>query len=274
MVPTEEAWPQVMSTATVAAASGYSVQQVRDLEALGVIPAATRAPNGYRQFAAEHVRGLRAYRDLARAVGAVEARRVMRQIYNEPPDVAAALICEFHTGLNREREQTLAARSALQSISAETMTDDAPTDADAMTITELSRAIGVKASTLRFWESAGLVTPDRISTRSGTARRYPVAAIREARITAALRAGGYRAPDVRKAIDAVRKLTDVAGSLAALDARLEAIAERAFALFRASAVLAESVELQRYSVTPSWVPRDRKLLVSGSHLPQIERTFR
>ena len=76
-MPTEEAWPQVMSTATVAAASGYSVQQVRDLEALGVIPAATRAPNGYRQFAAEHVRGLRAYRDLARAVGAVEARRLV-----------------------------------------------------------------------------------------------------------------------------------------------------------------------------------------------------
>lgn len=96
---------------------------------------------------------------------------MMRQIYNEPPDVAAALICEFHTQLNREREQTLAARSALQSISAETMTDDAPTDADAMTITEMSRAIGVKASTLRFWESAGLVTPERISTRSGTA--YP-----------------------------------------------------------------------------------------------------
>ena len=241
MVPTDEAKPQTMSAATVAAAAGYSVQQVRDLEALGVIPAATRAPNGYRQFAAGHVRGLRAYRDLARAVSAVEARRVMRQIYNEPPDVAAALICELHTRLNREREQTLAARSALQSISEEAMTDDAPTDADAMTITELSRAIGVKASTLRFWESVGLVDPERIATASGTARRYPVAAIREARITAALRAGGYRLFDVQEAITAVRKLADVAGSLVALDARLEAIAERAFALFRASALLADII---------------------------------
>ena len=37
-----------LRTADVARATGYSLQQVRDLERLGVIPPAERAGNGYR----------------------------------------------------------------------------------------------------------------------------------------------------------------------------------------------------------------------------------
>ncbi|GED98696.1 MerR family transcriptional regulator [Gordonia crocea] len=237
-----EALPPAMTTATVAAAAGYSVQQVRDLEALGVVGPAARTGSGYRQFSPEHVRGLRAYRDLAHAVGPVDARRALRQIRRDPPDRAAALVGEFHSRLNREREQTLAARAALESISAEAATDAPPAAGDAMTITELSQALGVRASTLRFWESVGLVAPERVPTAAGTARRYPVRAIREARITAALRAGGYRIPEVMQAITAIRELPDVATSLAALDARLQAISQRALALLRAGALIAEIIE--------------------------------
>jgi DNA-binding transcriptional MerR regulator len=98
---------EALSTAAVSAAAGYSAQQVRDLEALGVIPAAHRAGNGYRRFSAVHVRDLRAYRDLARAVGPVEARRAMREIRFLPSGQAAALVCSFHSRLNRERDQAL-----------------------------------------------------------------------------------------------------------------------------------------------------------------------
>jgi len=231
-----------MNTTAVAAASGYSVQQVRDLEALGVIPAAARSHNGYRQFDAAHVRSLRAYRDLAHAVGPVEARRAMREIRLQPPGQGAALICGLHTGLNDEREQALAARSALKAIPAEAATDAEPAGGDSMTITELSQALGVKASALRFWEKAGLVAPERVSTRSGTARRYTLTAIREARIAAALRAGGYRIPDVQRAITAVRDLDDVSHTLAALDTRLAAITHRTLALLRAGAHLSGIIE--------------------------------
>jgi DNA-binding transcriptional MerR regulator len=230
-----------LSTAEVVAATGYSAQQIRDLEALGVIPAAVRAGNGYRRFSTTHVRDLRAYRDLAYAVGPVEARRAMREIRTLPSDEGAALVCSFHARLNDEREQALAARRALEAIRREESTDAEPVDADSMTITELSRALGVRASTLRFWEQMGLVAPERIAARAGSARRYHVAAIREARITAALRAAGYRVPDVRRAIAAVRKLQDVSDSLEALDDRVNAIAERALALLRAGAVLGEIV---------------------------------
>lgn len=233
---------EALTVTAVATATGYSAQQVRDLEALGVIPPAARARNGYRRFSADHVRDLHAYRDLAHAVGPVPARRAMREIRTLPTAEAAALVCSFHTRLNQERDQAVAARTALRSIRAEAATDADPVDADSMTITELSRALGVRASTLRFWEQAGLVAPERITTRAGSARRYPVAAIREARITTALRAAGYRVPEVRQAMTAIRDLQDVGRSLEALDARLDDIAERALALLRASATLSEIIQ--------------------------------
>lgn len=231
-----------MKTAAVAAAVGYSAQQVRDLEALGVIPPAARSHSGYRQFSTDHVQELRAYRDLAHAVGPVAARRAMRQIRIDPPDQAVALICEFYAKLNQEREQTLAARSALESIRAEATTDDTPAAADSMTITQLAQALGVRASALRFWESVGLIAPERVTTTAGAARRYPITAIREARITAALRASGYRVPEAQKAINALHELADTTDSLAALDARLQSIAQRALALLRAGALLARTIQ--------------------------------
>jgi DNA-binding transcriptional MerR regulator len=231
-----------MTTAAVAAASGYSVQQVRNLEALGVLPAAPRSRSGYRKFSSAHVRALRAYRELAHAVGPVEARRVMRRLPRQTPEEGAALLGGLHVRLNDEREHALAARRALEAIRAEAATDAEPVATDSMTITELSQALGVKASTLRFWEKAGLVAPDRVATPAGTARRYPLTAIREARITAALRAGGYRIPDVRQAVTAVRALSDVSHSLAALDLRLQEIAEGTLALLRAGSLLADIIE--------------------------------
>ncbi|WBQ03184.1 MerR family transcriptional regulator [Kribbella sp. CA-293567] len=231
-----------LNTAAVAAASGYSVQQVRDLEALGVIPAAIRSENGYRRFSSAHVAALCAYRDLAHAVGAVDARRAMQDIRCLPVNEAAALICGFHARLNDERNQALAARHALESIRGEATTEAAPVDADSMTITELSQALGVRPSTLRYWEQEGLVAPERVATLAGSARRYPVAAIREARITAALRAGGYRIPDVQVAIAAIRDLDEVSDTIAALEARLDAIGLRSLALLRVGTLLAGIIE--------------------------------
>jgi DNA-binding transcriptional MerR regulator len=169
----------------------------------------------------------------------------MREIRLRTPDQATALIGGFHAKLSEEREQALAARRALESIRSEATTEAEPIESDSMTITELSQAIGVRASTLRFWEEAGLVAPERVTTRAGTARRYTVTAIREACITAALRAGGYRIPDVQKAIAAVRDLNEASSTIAALDTRLASIAGRALALLRAGTLLAEIIESSR-----------------------------
>lgn len=221
----------------MAAASGYSVQQVRDLERLGVIPPARRAANGYRQFTAEHLLALRAYRKLAVATGPVVARRTLREVRVLPLDQAAALISSLHVSLARERDDALAAQRALRMIHAEADDEEESVQEDTMTITELADALGVRTSTLRFWERAGLVAPERVTPRA--ARRYPPAAIREARITAALRAAGYRIPDVQQTIESIRRLDDLDSPLRTLDALLAVIARRTLALLSAGADITE-----------------------------------
>lgn len=219
-----------LSTRDVAAASGYSVQQVRDLEALGVIPPARRAPNGYRVFGNVHVHALSAYRALAVAVGPVIARDTMRDLPQQPLDEAVARLSSLHVGLARQRDDALAAVRALRLMEGETDVDD-----ETMTITELAAALDLRTSTLRFWEHEGLIAPERVT--SLRARRYPASAIREARITAALRSAGYRIPEVRETIATIRRLEHLDAPLSALQRHLDTIAERMLALLDAGAAL-------------------------------------
>ncbi|MDN5587750.1 MAG: MerR family transcriptional regulator [Brevibacterium sp.] len=107
---------------------------------------------------------------------------------------------------------------------------------ETMRTSELAEASGW------FWESAGLVSPDRVEARAGTARMYRDTAIRDARITSALRTGGYRIPEVREAIGALRELGDASRSLTALDERRKAVARRTLALFRAGSVLVDLID--------------------------------
>ncbi|MFD6141840.1 MerR family transcriptional regulator [Promicromonospora sp. NPDC060271] len=247
-----------LRTADVARESGYSVQQVRDLERLGVVPSAVRAANGYRAYTATHVRALRAYRGLASAAGPVDARRLLAATFagaeGDPAEPgtrlaeAAAAIGAVHVRLAREREEALHARKALRAIRAEAAAPAVPPAADAvpdrtgdtMTITELAAALGVRTSTLRFWEQEGLAVPDRVTTLR--ARRYGTGAIQEARIVAALRSSGYGIPAVRDVVATLREVDGVAEGAGRaeqiLDRRLDQIAARTVALLRAGADLA------------------------------------
>lgn len=227
------------STASLARAAGYSAQQVRQLERLGIIPPATRRANGYRRFGTQHVAALRAYRNLAAAVGPVEARSALRDALTLPYDEAITRISALHVTLSRSRENTVAAIRALDGIVEENAVDADPTPADAMAITELAKALGVRSSTLRFWEQQGLIIPERVTTLN--VRRYPLAAIREARIVAALRSGGYRIPAVRAIVASIRALEDLDRPRDALQERLQTIAAQSSALLRAGTDIVELI---------------------------------
>ena len=245
-----------LRTVDVARASGYSVQQVRDLERLGVIPPATRSGNGYRAYELVHVRALGAYRGVAGAIGPVVARQLLAELRTQPIADAAAAIDAAHVRLARERDEALRAQQALQAIEGEQGASDRERAADAMTITELAAALGVRPSTLRFWEQEELVVPERVTTLR--ARRYPLRAIHEARIVAALRNAGYGIPSVREIIGSLRALdraldgaVDEAGNgigdaARILQQRLDEIAARSIALMRAGGDLAWVIE----SVSP------------------------
>ncbi|OKK22007.1 MerR family transcriptional regulator [Streptomyces sp. CB00455] len=226
-----------LRTVDVAGQSGYSVQQVRDLERLGVIPAAARADNGYRSYTAVHVRALSAYRGLAGAMGPADARRLLAELRTVTLTEVASAVNEVHVRLARERHEALRALRALEAIRADKEIAGPEEERDTMTITELSTALGVRPSTLRFWEQEGLVTPDRVT--SLRARRYGLAAIRAARIVAALRGAGYGIPAVREAVDCLHRPDGPAETRRVLLRRLDRIALRTVALLRAGADLAE-----------------------------------
>lgn len=233
--PREHSQEAVLRTAQVSRASGYSAQQVRDLERLGVIPPASRASNRYRSYSPVHVRALRAYRALAAALGPVEARGMLTGIWELSIADAAALISAVHVRLATERERLLRAQAALHAVQADTASVASERD-DAMTITELANALGVRTSTLRFWEKEGLATPQRVTSLQ--IRLYDPASIRALRIVAALRAAGYRIPAIREMLVSLDDLDgrDTTGRI--VQQRLDELARRTVALLEAGADIA------------------------------------
>lgn len=239
-------------TVDVARESGYSVQQVRDLERLGVIPPAARSSNGYRSYAPIHVHALQAYRGLAGAVGPVVARQLLTELRTATLAEAASAISAVHVRLARERDEALRAQQALRAIQGEgdmPNTPEGERESDSMTITELAGALGVRTSTLRFWEQEGLVIPERVT--SLRARRYDLPAIRAARIVAALRGTGYGIPAVREIMGSLRRLDGLGETRHILRQRLDQIATRTVALLRAGTDLA-AVIMCAQEPTTTW----------------------
>jgi DNA-binding transcriptional MerR regulator len=118
-----------------------------------------------------------------------------------------------------------------------------------MSITDLSIALGVRSSTLRFWEDQGLIAPERVDG-SGR-RRYPPDAVRDARIVAALREGGYRIPAVREVMASVRGSGGGTDARAALQDRLQSITARSESLLRAGAGLVDLLDaVDRHRTAP------------------------
>lgn len=212
------------------------MQQVRNLEHEGVLPAAERAPSGYRRYAEIHVLSARAYRWLARGVGPVEAKMMMRAAHHG--STLPELLDGAHAALYAERRELRQAQRAAEVIAGEPVGETVA--GDAMTIAELAAALGIRASALRHWEAEGLVVPGR----ARGARLYGPADVRDARIVHQLRLARYRIPALRAVLPALRQAggREVPEILAAREADID---RRSMALLRAAAVLAEIVARNR-----------------------------
>ncbi|MBF6172201.1 MerR family transcriptional regulator [Nocardia blacklockiae] len=229
-----------LRTGDVARRSGYSVQQVRNLEQRGILPPATRTASGYRVYDDAHVRSALAYRALAAGTGPVEAGEILRAARERPLTRMLARLDAAHARLDRERRDLDLATAAVDAITTEPLADPLPSDA--MTVSELADALGLRPSTLRHWEAAGLLTPARHTTR---ARRYTPADVRDARIVHQLRLAGYRIPTLRTLLPHLRDMrrgNDIRTALAARDADIEA---RSRALLEGAAALAALVARER-----------------------------
>ncbi len=221
-----------LKTAEIARRAGCSVQQVRNLERDGVLPAAARTASGYRNYGEIHLRSALAYRALAAGVGPVEAKRIVRALHRDPLTDVLALLDAAHAGLDAERADLREAREAVRVISREPMED--VRGSDSMGVSELASALGVRPSTLRHWDAERLVVPDR--DQRGT-RRYTPSQVRDARIVHQLRLAGHRVEPLRALMPELRRsrrLEDVASALAVREAGITA---RSKALFEGTAAL-------------------------------------
>ncbi|WP_051407403.1 MerR family transcriptional regulator [Nocardia sp. CNY236] len=215
------------------------MQQVRNLERAGVLPPATRTAAGYRVYGELHLQSALAYRALAAGIEPSEARKIVRAVHRFPLAHALALLDAAHARLAAERTELKNAEHAAQAVCAEPIDD--VRSSDSMSVSELANALGVRPSTLRHWDSEGLVVPSRDPVR-GT-RHYTPAHVRNARIVHQLRLAGYRIAPLRALMPQLhraRRWADVSAALAARDLQLTA---RSRTLLDAAAAISAIVAL-------------------------------
>jgi len=181
---------------------GISTQQVRNYEAAGVLPAAPRTGSGYRRYTTEHLDALRTYRALVPGFGTGTATAIMRAVHDGDPVGALRLVDAAHAALHEQRLATETVADALDR-AAERFQDPEPPAGRPLRVGELAARLGVRASALRVWEAAGLLSPPR---ERGTAyRSYGAQEVRDARIIAVLRQGRYGFEQIRPVLEDLRR---------------------------------------------------------------------
>jgi DNA-binding transcriptional MerR regulator len=228
-----------MRTADVARNTGYSVQQIRNLERDGVLPPAARTRTGYRIYRDIHLQAALAYRALVAGAGPIEAKRIVRAAHDLPASQTLALLDAAHARLHTERTQLKEAKEATRAITSESIDDVRASDS--MSVSELAIALGVRPSTLRHWDAEELVVPDRDRVRG--ARRYTPTQVRDARIVHQMRMAGYRVAPLRGLMPQLRRTGRTEDVNSALDARDANIAARSKALLDGATALSTVLSL-------------------------------
>jgi DNA-binding transcriptional MerR regulator len=181
---------------------GLSTQAIRNYEAAGILPDAERSPHGYRSYTPRHAQALRAFLALVPGHGHATATSILREVNRGRIEDALRLVDESHAQLLDDRRTLRAVEAALR--------DLAPVRQERgdTFVGPLARKLGVRPATLRKWEVAGLVRPDR-DPRTGY-RVYRAADVRDAQLVHQLRRGGYLLEQIAPLIDQVRTAGGVA----------------------------------------------------------------
>lgn len=187
-----------LRTKDLAQAVHLSVQQVRNYEASGFIPMVERSPSGYRRYTMQHLVALKTARRLMLGYGGQRTQQIMQAVHHGRLIDAFALIDEYHAelaGARRQLEQTEAALSvlALQLPAAPHLRLS-----QCLHVGAAARLVGVRVSTLRFWEQQGLLHPTREA--GSKYRRYDEHQLRRLRIVALLRQANYDFAAIRTSL--------------------------------------------------------------------------
>ncbi|WP_199040289.1 TioE family transcriptional regulator [Glycomyces salinus] len=225
-----------MRPSDLAREHGLSTQAVRNYERDGLIPPAERTGSGYRVYTRAHAAALRAFLALARAYGHSTAREIMHAIGDGDLDGALMVIDRGHEQLLRDRSTLDSVRAAIRRLASE---PDAAPDRAApptpFTIGELARRLRVTPATIRNWEEARILAPER--DRATGYRRYRAADVRDAELAHLLRRGGYPLDHIATVVRQLRTAGGTESLSAALDDWRRRLTDRGLAMLEASARL-------------------------------------
>lgn len=213
-----------------------SAQAVRNYEEQGILPDSERTPSGYRVYTPLHARALRAFVALVPAHGHQTATGIMRALNTDDIETALALLDEGHAQLQQDRQTLAAVETALRDLASSE--PQAPPRGGVTFIGGLARQLGIGPATLRKWEKAGLVEPQR-DPETGY-RVYGAEDVRDARLAHQLRRGGYLLRQIAPLIARVRH----AGGIGPLEATLDGWRARLTA--RGLSMLTAAAELSAY----------------------------
>jgi DNA-binding transcriptional MerR regulator len=180
-----------------------SAASVRLYEREGFLPPVERSASGHRLYRERHLHALRVSRALMKGYGWEYARKVMRAVHQGDMLAVMALVDAKHAGIDRGRSEVEAATRALRLLSERLAKPPGPGELAGhpsfVRVGEAARLVGVRPSSVRFWEQEGLLHPRR--DPGSKYRLYDQDHIRQLRIIIVLRNAGYRFDDIRQVLD-------------------------------------------------------------------------
>ncbi len=222
----------VLRPIDLARAHGLSTQAVRNYEEQGILPPAERSPSGYRRYTRAHRLALDAFLALIPGCGHARAGSILRAVHRRDADGAFALLGDAHAELAGDRETFRLVRAGLSEL-------DGPVDAGAqgrpLFVGDAARLLGVVPATLRAWERAGIVRPQR--DRATGYRLYSGGDMRDARMAEQLRRGGYGLARIAELTARVREAGGVGPLRGTLDGWHANLLRRGRALISGAAAL-------------------------------------
>lgn len=216
---------------------GISTQAVRNYEEDGILPPAGRSEHGYRLYGPVHAEALRAFLALVPGHGHQVASDIMRAANEGDRETVFRLVEQSYARLLEDRRTLDAVANALGDLAS----PDVPVLVRGeMHIGGLARRLGVQPATLRKWEDAGILRPER-DPATGY-RAYTAAAVRDAQLAHQLRRGGYLLEQIADVVEKVR----TAGGVEPLESMLRdwrsRLNARSLAMLKASGSLALYLE--------------------------------
>lgn len=223
-----------LRTKDLAWAVHISVQQVRNYEAGGFIPAVERSPSGYRRYTRQHLAALRTARLLIRSYGVQRAQEIMQAVHQGKRSYALALIDTHHAELAGTREQLEQTLAALRVLAAQLPSKTHPRVSQGLRVGAAARRVGVQVSALRFWEQQGLLHPSR--EKGSRYRLYNEQQLRRLRIVVLLRQANYGFDTIRTTLNEL-EAGQPQRAVAAVEQRRSELADMSWRCIEAMAAL-------------------------------------